>query len=430
MGNPGHAASIFSQKLDRVALTAYFLGAIAPLVALTFVVERYVLPAMPETAAAIGLMALVGSLAVLSLGSFVILRRSTRQSLRRMDRDNLRLQSLLKASSSLASAEDEALVAATSARCAASLTSAGGAYVMMQGEPGKPLNLVQSAGKEADSLYESQGKVVRELANLAVKQGRPAIRGGGAKGGGEGATAAAVPIPGDTAPLGVLVAIHAKGSERMESACVASLSTLAALASVALRNAELRDAQRNFFSHVTDMLVTALDAHLGYHSGHSKRVALIANRIGREMGLDETCMQRLHFASLLHDIGMLKIDRALQKSPKTCQKHAVLGFRMLNRIRLWQEIAPIVHHHHEWFDGRGYPEGLAGEAIPLESRIIGFCEALDSMFSDASYKMALSWEDTLGEIQSATGTQFDPQVTGAFHRLVERGALDAATLKQ
>ena len=92
-------------------------------------------------------------------------------------------------------------------------------------------------------------------------------------------------------------------------------------------------------------------------------------------------LQRLHFAALLHDIGMLKLDSSLQHDSKLCAKHTLLGSRMLGRIRLWQELAPIVHHHHEWFDGRGYPDGIAGEAIPLESRIIALCDAFDSMTS-------------------------------------------------
>ena len=121
---------------------------------------------------------------------------------------------------------------------------------------------------------------------------------------------------------------------------------------------------------------------------------------------------------------MLKFDRAHQKNPKTCQKHAVLGFRMLNRIRLWQDIAPFVHYHHEWYDGSGYPGGLKGEEIPLEARIIGFCEAFDSMTSDTSYKNPVSWEEALCEVDACAGTQFDPDVARTFKVLVERGVID------
>ncbi len=86
-----------------------------------------------------------------------------------------------------------------------------------------------------------------------------------------------------------------------------ALTTLAGLTSVAMRNADLRDSQRNFFSHMTEILVTALDVHLDYNNGHGTRVAQTANRVGRAMNLDDGRLQNLHFASLLHDIGMLKI---------------------------------------------------------------------------------------------------------------------------
>ena len=118
---------------------------------------------------------------------------------------------------------------------------------------------------------------------------------------------------------------------------------------------------------------------------------------------------------------------AREKNPRTCRKHAELGYRMLNRIRLWEDLAPFVHYHHERWDGQGYPEGLAGEAIPLEARIIGFSEAFDTFASSTSYKVALSWEDALRETKACSGTQFDPQVIAAFLACAERGEIDPAT---
>jgi putative nucleotidyltransferase with HDIG domain len=190
-----------------------------------------------------------------------------------------------------------------------------------------------------------------------------------------------------------------------------------------MRNADLRDAQRNFFSHMTDILVSALDAQLDYHNGHGTRVAQYANRVGRALNLDDKRLQNLHFASLLHDVGMLKIDKSAHQSEKTRANHAELGYRMLARIRLWEDVAPIVHSHHEWYDGAGYPEGLAGNDISLEARIISVCESFDSMTSNTSYKVAMPREAAVEEIRNCTGTQFDPLVTKAFLDLVEQGLL-------
>jgi HD-GYP domain-containing protein (c-di-GMP phosphodiesterase class II) len=99
---------------------------------------------------------------------------------------------------------------------------------------------------------------------------------------------------------------------------------------------------------------------------------------------------------------------------------------MLDRIRLWKDIAPVVHYHHEWWDGSGYPDGLSGDAIPLEARIVALADALDSITSATSYKAARSMEEAIHEIRAGAGTQFDPELVSAFDRLVASGAMDVA----
>ena len=91
------------------------------------------------------------------------------------------------------------------------------------------------------------------------------------------------------------------------------------------------------------------------------------------------------------------------------------------------DVAPVVHHHHEWYDGTGYPEGIAGEAIPLEARIISLCDAFDSMTSEQSYKAAVSMEAALRELDRNSGTQFDPRVVEAFQELAAQGAIEASS---
>jgi putative nucleotidyltransferase with HDIG domain len=178
---------------------------------------------------------------------------------------------------------------------------------------------------------------------------------------------------------------------------------------------------------MTDLLVTALDAHLLHQNGHGKRVAQYANRVARELGLDDRCLQRLHFSALLHDIGMLKVERALLENAKACEKHPQIGARMLERIRLWEELAPIVLHHHEWFDGTGSPEQLKGTEIPLESRIISVCEAFDAMISSSGYKLAMEVPEAVQELVDCAGTQFDPEIVEIFKDLVERGVIEPPT---
>ena len=143
--------------------------------------------------------------------------------------------------------------------------------------------------------------------------------------------------------------------------------------------------------------------------------------------LDEQQLQRLHFSSLLHDLGMLRIDRPLLDTKKAFVQHPRIGARMLERIRLWKDLAPIVLHHHERFDGTGYPEGIAAEEIPLEARIIAVCEAFDVMVSDATYKDTKSVPEAVAELERFAGSQFDPEIVRTFLGLVERGVIEPVT---
>lgn len=429
MGKPPATPSEQPRMLDRMSFAAYFLGAVFPLTALAVIVERFVLPEIESPIVSGGLIGLVVSLAVLSLGSFFILRRSTRLSLARMDQDNHRLESLLQVSGDLAGAEYGHEAAGIAAKCALELTSARAAFVLMRNESERHPVILESAGQDASEIFESAGKTLTELASLVVSEGRPALRGPDASGNepdgdSKGVTSVAVvPIPGDSNTMGALVVVHSEAEAAFDPAQVNALTTLGALASVSLRSAELRDAQRNFFSHMTEILVLALDTHRNSHRGHGHRVAQFANRLGRDLGFDDEALQRLHFAAMLHDVGILKLDPKAKMNSKSCEKHAAFGARMLGGIRLWEHLAPIVQAHHERYDGAGYPDQLAGEDIPIESRIIAICDAFDSMTSSHSYKVTLSTENALREIEDNAGSQFDPDLARRFHKLVRDGVI-------
>jgi putative nucleotidyltransferase with HDIG domain len=421
--------SIFSQKLDRIVFTAYFLGAVVPLVALAFVAEHFVLPSVGDRLASVGLIALVVSIATLSLASFLVLRRTTHKTLDQMDRDNRHLESLLKASGAFANALHGAEAAATAVRCALELTEADAVYAFVRPNRSKPPHVLESLGNGAEKLLQKFGGPFTKLVNLAMSEGRAALRGPG-KGDEAGwgdTAAAALPLSGEHEPMGALVAVQTGTREPFRTSEVGALDNLAALASVSLRNSDLRDAQRNFFAHMTELVVSALDGHTLQQGGHGNRVAQYANRVGRELQLDDACLHRLHFASLLHDIGLLKIDRSLLANAKVCEKHPQIGARMLERIRLWEDVAPIVLHHHERFDGTGYPDCLKQDEIPLEARIISVCESFDVMISDSSYKVAVDVPDALDELAACAGTQFDPEIVQVFASLVQHGVIDPIT---
>ena len=177
-------------------------------------------------------------------------------------------------------------------------------------------------------------------------------------------------------------------------------------------------------------LAEAVDAKDPYTRGHSERVGVYASKIGRELGLPKDQIERVYIAGLLHDLGKIGIrDSVIQKPDKLTdeeyaeiKQHPVIGARILQQVEFLADVVPCVRHHHEWYDGsaRGYPERLAGDRIPLPSRIILVADTVEAMTSDRPYRKALPLDQVLAEILRFTGTQFDPHCANAMVRLLER----------
>jgi HD-GYP domain-containing protein (c-di-GMP phosphodiesterase class II) len=153
--------------------------------------------------------------------------------------------------------------------------------------------------------------------------------------------------------------------------------------------------------------------------------------MARAVGLPEGDIERIQTASLLHDLGKLAIpDRILSKpaplSPaewRTIIEHPKIGQVVLEQAGAIRDAAAIVLHHHEWFDGRGYPYGLAGNEIPVGSRIVAIADAYEAMISSRPYKETLTHEQALAELSRARQTQFDPDLVDVFVALFENGAV-------
>jgi putative nucleotidyltransferase with HDIG domain len=415
----GWRERIFSGELDRAAFIVYFLGAVVPLIGFALVVDQFALPTLEDRKNELGLIAGLVSTAALTFGAFLVLRRLIHAALARMKRDNERLAGLLEWSNALGDSAHVSDVLASATARAREIEEADAGYAFLKGDGDGLPALAHSTGADAERLYAAHAGAIEEIVRCAVESGRPAMR---VSPTGEMA-AAVVPLPANSVAQGA-IAVLRHGSESFDAGELGALATLASMSSVALHNADLRESQRNFFSHVTDMLVNALDSHLGFHRGHGRRTAQLANQLGRRIGMDDEELARLHFAALLHDIGMLKIDASQHMSRDTCLKHCVFGHRMLSRIRLWRDLAPIVYHHHEWYDGRGYPDGKAGAEIPLESRIIAVCDAVDSMTSADSYRTPSGLDEALAELKRCSGGQFDPELVAAFVELARDGMIE------
>ncbi|BCR05437.1 HDIG domain-containing protein [Desulfuromonas versatilis] len=200
------------------------------------------------------------------------------------------------------------------------------------------------------------------------------------------------------------------------------LGTIAAQASIAIKNARLYEEQQQTYLNTVQALVSAIEASDAYTRGHSERVKRYSVALARRINLAPTTIKRLEQAAILHDIGKIGIDVALLNKRETLsledvdmlRQHPAIGGRILEPIQFLREVREIIEQHHERFDGGGYPHRLTGENISIEARILAVADTYDAMTSDRPYRKALSHQFALQEIASQAGSQFDPQVANAF----------------
>jgi HD-GYP domain-containing protein (c-di-GMP phosphodiesterase class II) len=179
------------------------------------------------------------------------------------------------------------------------------------------------------------------------------------------------------------------------------------------------------------MLSARLAAHDAATEAHCHRVAVPAVAVGRELGLPTSLLVALARAALVHDIGKLAIATALLRKPgpltaqeyEQVQDHAAAGEHLLRSLGMDAE-ASVVRHHHERIDGRGYPDMLAGDEIPLESRIILTVDAYDAMTAERPYRDRVGGDEALAELRAHAGAQFDSRCVGALARVVRRSGSD------
>lgn len=192
-----------------------------------------------------------------------------------------------------------------------------------------------------------------------------------------------------------------------------------------LENASLYEAQQQMFLGTLRALTSAIDAKDPYTCGHSERVAHLSARLAERLALPPERVERVHIAGLVHDVGKIGVPEAiLGKKGRlsddefaAIREHPAIGYRIVKDIPMLGDVLPGVLHHHERWDGQGYPSRLAGDAIPLIARIIGICDTFDAMSSTRSYRPAMTREHVLDEIRRCAGTQFDPALIDPFLRI-------------
>jgi PAS domain S-box-containing protein len=211
------------------------------------------------------------------------------------------------------------------------------------------------------------------------------------------------------------------------------LKSFSTLASSFFAFKRFDDLQTNFTKELLTSIIKIMEMYDLYTKGHSENVAKLASAIAKEMNLSKQMIRNTYWAGLVHDIGKLLIplnilnkqEKLTEQEFELIKKHPVWGSKALNSSKILKPIAKYLLYHHERWDGKGYPEGLKENKIPVISQILGVADAWDAMLSKRSYRSSLSFEQALDQIKTNKGSQFSPQVVEAFIKIIEDDKMEA-----
>ena len=235
--------------------------------------------------------------------------------------------------------------------------------------------------------------------------------------------------------LGVLIAARFEPRPAFRESKRKLLAIMVGRAAAAMDNARLYGDLQQTFKQTIQALANILEDRDPYTRGHSDRVSRYARQIAVGMGLGAEEVERIADSALMHDIGKLgirfeelnKADPLTESEYEMFKSHTTRGKWILQPIRFLHPLIPGVYHHHERWDGRGYPVGLKGEAIPLMARILAVADTYDAMTSHRAYRRALPHEVAMQEIESCAGSQFDPAIVEVFVREMSRDRRDQSS---
>jgi putative nucleotidyltransferase with HDIG domain len=232
-------------------------------------------------------------------------------------------------------------------------------------------------------------------------------------------------------PIGT-VEVYRSGANDFDESDVNKLSAIASLSENAYVRILLTREIEDQYTTMLGALTAALEARDPLTLAHTSRMQDSAIALASLAQLPEEKLVAVKFGAILHDIGKIGIPDSilLKPGPLTAderaemQRHPEIGVKMIERIPFVSSALPAVKHHHERWDGKGYPDGLKGEEIPIEARIVGVCDSFDAMTSDRPYRAAMSVEDAIDQMILLSGSQFDPRTVVLFLEILQAGGPD------
>jgi putative nucleotidyltransferase with HDIG domain len=234
------------------------------------------------------------------------------------------------------------------------------------------------------------------------------------------------PLTVEDGVIGVIVATDKRNGDEYYSNEIKLVHGIASVCATSIRKALLYEEITDILFSVTESFALAIDAKDPYTYGHSKRVSETAASVAKGMGFSPEVVNWIRLAALLHDVGkigtpeyILRKDAALSEDEMgRIKEHPIIGAKMVEHISRMREVAQWICHHHERYDGKGYPLGLAAEDIPIPSKIIAVADSYDALTSDRPYRKTLSKQEALDVMSRTVGTQFDPVVFAYFEKMI------------
>ena len=312
--------------------------------------------------------------------------------------------------------------------------------LMLMDETSGALLIRASHGLPTDTALKSRRKIGEGVAGLVLKYRKPLIISAGKHPDQEvmdainrenmPASSMSVPLIGKNKLFGVLNVSKLSGppftTSDLQIVLILSTQVVTAMENAAL----YEDLRENYFRTV-QALVAAVEAKDPYTRWHSTNVAKYAVAIARDLGMSPSHLEEIHIAAILHDVGKIGISELIISKPERLSReefdimkdHPAHGIRILEPIGFSATIVNAIYQHHERYDGKGYPQGLANEQITLPARILNVADTIDAMVSERPYRGTISSQEVLVELEQESGQQFDPQVVDSAKRLIEKGLL-------
>ena len=305
-------------------------------------------------------------------------------------------------------------------------------YVVLKDRETGELSMRASRGVIAPT---GQGEAKSSIAEWVVRETRPLIFSPTRDDGGSridavtgASTALCVPLVSAEGSIGAICVGSKTDDTEFTNDDVRLLSTIANHATMAIGNTELFSSLQEAYVATVRSLAEAVDAKDPYTRGHSDRVAEYALAIAEEMGLSPDQLRTIEMAAYLHDIGKIGVQESILMKPgrltdtemSEMRHHPLIGASILQPAVFPWPVAPIIRHHHERWDGKGYPSGLKGEETPLLARVLSVADSYEAMTADRPYRRGKDWRHGMEELRRCAGEQFDSAIVDAFEAVLER----------